>query len=222
MTAGALRAHLGPRADRPARGLHARRRRRGALRARQPPLERARAPPVEERDAWARLARASASASAAKALHAARGTDLLVRWSEVLPAASLRALWRLVRLSGRAPVDLVVSNVPGPRRPLSIGGAALKRIYSVGPLLETTGLNVTCWSYAGRLYACVLACGDHDCDPEAIARGLERALEELLARVSPRAARGGLMRRRQRRRAKSMASRYQPSWRSAPAASTTT
>ncbi|MCZ7685824.1 MAG: hypothetical protein M5U28_46515 [Sandaracinaceae bacterium] len=29
----------------------------------------------------------------------------------------------------------------------------------------------------------------HDCDPEAIARGLERALEELLARARPRCAR---------------------------------
>lgn len=145
---------------------------------------------VEERDAWARLARASASASAAKALHAARGADLLMRWSELVPALALRTLWRLIRLSRRAPVDLVVSNVPGPRAPLSIGGAALERIYSVGPLLETTGLNVTCWSYAGRLHACVLACGDHDCDPEAIARGLERGLEELLgeARVAARAA----------------------------------
>ncbi len=185
MTAGALRAHLGARADRPLVASmpvgvgEARYALGNRLSNVLVPIH------VEERDAWARLARASASASAAKALHAARGTDLLVRWSEVLPAASLRALWRLVRLSGRAPVDLVVSNVPGPRTPLSIGGAALKRIYSVGPLLETTGLNVTCWSYAGRLYACVLACGDHDCDPEAIARGLERALEELRERARP-------------------------------------
>ncbi|HJL14358.1 MAG TPA: wax ester/triacylglycerol synthase family O-acyltransferase [Sandaracinaceae bacterium LLY-WYZ-13_1] len=134
---------------------------------------------VEEAAPLSRLRRTARSAARAKARHEARGADLMMRWSELAPAPVVRALWWLVRRSRRAPVDLVVSNVPGPRAPLRVGGARLKAIYSVGPLLETTGLNVTFWSYAGRLNACILACGDHGTDPGALAAELERALEEL-------------------------------------------
>lgn len=139
---------------------------------------------VEEADPWTRLKRASTSASHAKALHEARGPQLLMRWSELAPRFALKTLWALVRRSKRAPVDLVVSNVRGPRGPLSLGGAALKRLYSVGPLLETTGLNLTFWSYAGRLHAAVLACGEHGSDPRAIASELERELARLVTIAS--------------------------------------
>jgi diacylglycerol O-acyltransferase len=134
---------------------------------------------VEEPRAWVRLEHTSRAASEAKALLAALGADLLLRWSELAPSFALRALWRVVRGSGRAPVDLVVSSVPGPREPLTLGGAALERIYSAGPLLETTGLNLTFWSYAGQLHACVLTCADHPSDPQAIADALIASLAEL-------------------------------------------
>jgi diacylglycerol O-acyltransferase len=81
----------------------------------------------------------------------------------------------------RPPINLVVSNVPGPRGPLYVAGARLDGIWSVGPILEGVGLNVTVWSYLDRLHVGVLACRDHIDDPHEIADGMATALAELLA-----------------------------------------
>ena len=80
-------------------------------------------------------------------------------------------------------MNTIVSNVPGPPREAWIGEARLVDLYSVGPLLETTGLNLTFWSYAGHLNACLLACPDHGTDVRAIAGHLGASLEELLRRA---------------------------------------
>ncbi|MBV8346182.1 MAG: wax ester/triacylglycerol synthase family O-acyltransferase, partial [Mycolicibacterium sp.] len=47
------------------------------------------------------------------------------------------------------PFNIVISNVPGPTVPLDIEGARLVSIYSMGPILEGIGLNITVWSYCG-------------------------------------------------------------------------
>jgi diacylglycerol O-acyltransferase len=71
--------------------------------------------------------------------------------------------------------------VPGPRQPLYAGGARLAELYSVGPVLEGIGLNITVWSYLDRLYVGVLACRDATPDASSIIDGLHDALDELSA-----------------------------------------
>jgi diacylglycerol O-acyltransferase len=76
-------------------------------------------------------------------------------------------------------MNVVVSNVPGPTEPLYAAGAALRELYSVGPVLEGIGLNITVWSYLGRLHVGILACRDEVPEPAHIADGMRSALDEL-------------------------------------------
>ena len=79
------------------------------------------------------------------------------------------------------PFNVVVSNVRGPGESITISGARLLDLFSVGPILEGIGLNVTAWSYAGRLNFSLLSCPDLVADLGAITAGIRTSLEELLA-----------------------------------------
>lgn len=90
--------------------------------------------------------------------------DILVEMSELAPPAlSTRA----ARLAARTriadwtspPANLVVSNVPGPRTPLSIAGVApLKHYYPVSTIVDGQGLNITVQSYVDVLDFGLVAC----------------------------------------------------------------
>jgi hypothetical protein len=56
------------------------------------------------------------------------------------------------------PVNLVISNVPGPREPLYMGGALLKHYYPVSTVVDGQGLNVTVMSYRDTLDIGLVAC----------------------------------------------------------------
>ena len=47
--------------------------------------------------------------------------------------------------------NLTVSNVPGPRERGVIEGGVVSEIYSVGPVVAGSGLNITVWSYVDQL-----------------------------------------------------------------------
>jgi diacylglycerol O-acyltransferase len=124
--------------------------------------------------------------SAAKEMHNILGADMLADWSEYTPPRPYAWFMRQYSRFGlaekhRPPINLVVSNVPGPREPLYVAGARMEGIYSVGPILEGIGLNVTVWSYCDQLNVGVIACREHIADPHEITDGMADALEELLA-----------------------------------------
>jgi diacylglycerol O-acyltransferase len=126
--------------------------------------------------------------SAAKVVHNLLGADTLADWSEYTPprpyAFFMRWYGRLhLADRHRPPINLVVSNVPGPREPLYVAGARLDAIYSVGPILEGIGLNVTVWSYQSSLNIGVIACTDQIADPHEITDGMAAALDDLLSRA---------------------------------------
>jgi diacylglycerol O-acyltransferase len=112
------------------------------------------------------------------------GPDMLVDWVQFAPPAPLSAAMRLYSRSGAAshhpaPFNLVVSNVRGPGEEIGISGATLCDLFSVGPILEGIGLNVTAWSYVDRMNFSFLSCPDLIPDLAPLVAELPRALEEL-------------------------------------------
>ena len=127
--------------------------------------------------------------AAAKEVNRVLGPELYREWTDYAPPGPLPAFMRLyswLRVADHLvpPINVIVSSVPGPRRPLQWAGGRLRHLFSVGPLIEGTALNVTAWSYVDRLDVGVLTCPEHVATPREIADGLASALDELLAAVN--------------------------------------
>jgi hypothetical protein len=76
------------------------------------------------------------------------------------PAVFAQAMRTATRLSGRfgTPVNLVISNVPGPREPLYTAGAKLLHYYPVSTIVDGQGLNITVQSYLNTLDFGLVSC----------------------------------------------------------------
>jgi len=112
------------------------------------------------------------------------GPDMLIDWVQFAPPAPLSAAMRLYSRTGAAshhpaPFNLVVSNVRGPGVEVAISGAVLCDLFSVGPILEGIGLNVTAWSYVDRMNFSFLSCPDLVPDLAPLVAELPCALDEL-------------------------------------------
>ena len=131
-----------------------------------------------------RLRHVQAVAASSKDVRSVLGTDLLERRADVVPpqlyALAVRA-WARSGLAShvRPPVNVVLSNVPGPRTRLRVAQAELDAIYSVGPILEGIGLNMTAWSYADALHVSVLGCPTSLPHPWALVDALHNAMAEM-------------------------------------------
>lgn len=122
---------------------------------------------------------------AAKAQQAVLGPEFLIDWVQYTPPAPWAWFMHRYAESGlaerhRPPINLVVSNVPGPRQPLYVGGARLEHLYSVGPVLEGIGLNITVWSYLDRLDIGVLAGREIVPCPHLIVEAMQASLAQLV------------------------------------------
>jgi len=146
-------------------------------------------------DPVARVRHIADVAAAAKAARAALGNELFEERAEIVPpqlfAFAVRS-WGRTHLANhlRPPLNLVVSNVAGPASRLEVGGAVLESLYSVGPILEGIGLNITAWSYAGKLYVSVLGCPASLPDPWPLADALGDSLAVLRDAIGLRADEG--------------------------------
>lgn len=116
------------------------------------------------------------------------GEDLLA-WADVPPpllfSLAVRAYTDLDIEAWLTPIcNLVVSNVPGPRQTLYLGGAKLVRIYPLGPVFSGIALNVTAMGCGDGLDVGIVACREVLPDPWALADALPDALTELRAALA--------------------------------------
>jgi diacylglycerol O-acyltransferase / wax synthase len=74
------------------------------------------------------------------------------------------------------PFNLVISNVPGARRPLYLGGAELVEYYPLSTVVDGQGLNITVQSYQDRLHFGLVSCRQAVPDLEHLA---DLCLDEL-------------------------------------------
>jgi diacylglycerol O-acyltransferase len=75
--------------------------------------------------------------------------------------------------------NVIVSNVPGPRRKLYFLGAEMEAYYPISALAHGQALNITVMSYAGGLYFGFTACPDRVPSVQRLAVYMGEALDEL-------------------------------------------
>jgi diacylglycerol O-acyltransferase / wax synthase len=114
--------------------------------------------PVHVDDPIERVKLTSVATSIAKENNQLLGPTVLPAWLSYLPPAVAPAMFRQQarRVESASVMNLIISNVPGPRERGNIEGAIVREIYSVGPVVAGSGLNITVWSYVDQLAISVL------------------------------------------------------------------
>lgn len=114
--------------------------------------------PVHIADPLQRVRLTATSTAIAKENHNLLGPNLLPSWLTYLPPGMAPRVFRSQarRVESAMVMNLTVSNVPGPRERGRFEGAVINEIYSVGPIVAGSGMNITVWSYVDQLSISVL------------------------------------------------------------------
>lgn len=133
--------------------------------------------PTDLDDPLERLAAVHERASDIKGSNLVKGTETILRLADgVTPIAG--PLTRFV--SRRIPMNLVITNIPGPPVPLYLFGARIERTYPYVEVIDGEGLTVAVVSYDGSLYFGLT--GDRDVLAEL--GDLAAGIEEHFARLA--------------------------------------
>jgi diacylglycerol O-acyltransferase len=136
-------------------------------------------------DPLERLRVTAADSQSAKQENALFGSRTLADLAEVLDPLGATAALELYSRAGladrhRPPVNAVVSNVPGPPMPIYLGGAKALRLFPMGPVVESVGINLTVLSYRNHLDVGLLAASALVPDASDVLCHLRPAFDELV------------------------------------------
>jgi len=100
----------------------------------------------------------------------ALGHDLLEQRADGEPSKIYQLAVRLGSRSHAAnvlhpPLNVILSNVAGPKRPIRFGPTTLDALYSVGPILEGIGCHITAWTNVDQLGVSIIGCPTSVPDP---------------------------------------------------------
>jgi diacylglycerol O-acyltransferase len=140
--------------------------------------------PTNEPDSAQRLRRTHELLRSAKERHSALPASLLTDATAFIPpaVASLAARNTVDILSRtRPPLNLVISNVPGPRSSLYCAGAELVANYPLSVIVDGVGLNITVVSYKDRVDFGIVGDREQLDDAWSFLEGARHALQELEA-----------------------------------------
>lgn len=135
--------------------------------------------PVGEPDPLRRLAAIRRQTADRKGSGMTEGSEALVGLSGELPMLAPELAWAMSR---SIPMNLVITNVPGPPVPLWVYGARVVEAYPYVEVIDREGLTIAVLSYEGRLHFGITADRDVMPDLADLAAGIEHhvhLLEEL-------------------------------------------
>jgi diacylglycerol O-acyltransferase len=137
--------------------------------------------PVDEDDPARRLERIHAQTSELKASGLADGIETVVSAAGEFTMLAPR-LAKL--MSQTAPMNLVITNIPGPPVSLYIRGAKVLRAYPYVEIIDNAGLTIAVVSYEGSMSFGITADRDVLPDLELLADGIEKGLGRLQAAIA--------------------------------------
>src|SRR4051794_14203402 len=171
--------------------------------------------PTNVADPRKRLLQAHEYLRSAKEHHQALPADILSEASNLIPPALFtRASRGMTELFGRVrpPLNLVISNVPGPRIPLYMAGAQMTGHFPVSVITDGVGLNMTVMSYRDNVDFGIVCDRELIDDAWAVLSSTATALEELCDVIcgTRRPVLGAQVKRFERRPAERTPSRTAP------------
>lgn len=103
--------------------------------------------PIDEAEPLERLRKIHETTRRLKESKQALGVEMMMTMAEWTPSVVLS----LGARAASGPINMIVTNVPGPQIPLYLLGAKLLEAFPLVPLLENTGLGIALFSYDGKL-----------------------------------------------------------------------
>jgi WS/DGAT/MGAT family acyltransferase len=142
--------------------------------------------PTHEPDPRRRLDAAHRALTAAKRRQRALPPGLLTDAGNFLPPVIFVQASRMTaEIAARVapPVNLIVSNIPGPSEPLHWHGARIEAFHPYTVIMDGVGLNMTAMSYLDGVGFGMVSDRDHVADLWPVMDGIQDSLDELTRAV---------------------------------------
>ncbi len=140
--------------------------------------------PVHHHDPLTRLHAVQDTMRAHKARGPRQGPGAVALLADLMPPLVTRLAAPLLRHSVPLLFDALVTNVPVPDLPLSLGGAQLAALHPLAPLAPGHTLAIAMTTYRRTVHLGIRTTGPTD--PDHLERALHHALTQLLQTCNPR------------------------------------